>query len=102
MKITKRKLRQYIHESYRKDSAIKRYLRENYDIHSMFKSLSNYYGTGDFFNAAYQKASIIATEIDEKGVFPYTNRSYIINLINKTLLIDLFSLHRQWLSNQEY
>tara|TARA_B100000674_G_scaffold494953_1_gene520879 strand:- start:705 stop:1031 length:327 start_codon:yes stop_codon:yes gene_type:complete len=104
MKLSRQKLRQIIIEAYsrnqlrQRDTAIKTYVKNNYRVDDIFESLSAYHGTGEFFDAAHQESFRIAKEVQTSGVFPYTDPHQLIKMIAKTLLVDLFSLHRQWLN----
>ena len=106
MRLTRKKLRRLILESYsrrqlrQRDSDIKTYVRNNYRVDDIFNSLSAYHGTGEFFDAAHQESFRIAKEVQVSGVFPYTDPHRLIKMIAKTLLVDLFSLHREWLNSQ--
>ena len=113
MKLNIKKLRRTIQKSIIKeafsrrqlrmrDKHIKEYVKNNYNIKDIFDSLSAYHGTGEFFDAAHQESFRIAKEIQISGEFPYTDPHQLIKMIGKILLIELFSLHRQYLDRQEY
>ena len=104
MKLTRQQLINIIRESYsrrqlrQRDREIKTYVKNNYNVVDIFDSLSAYHGTGEFFDAAHQESFRIAKEVQTSGVFSYTDPHRLIKMIAKTLLVDLFALHRQWLN----
>ena len=106
MKLTRQKLRQLILEAYsrnqlrQRDNEIKTYVKNNYDARDIFDSLWHVHGTGDFFDAAHQESFRIAKEVQASDIFPYTDPHRVIKMIAKQLLVDLFSLHREWLNSQ--
>ena len=108
MRLTKQRLRQLIIEAYsrkqlkQRDKEIKLYVMNNYRIDDIFNALSAYHGTGDFFDAAHQESFRIAKEIQTSGIFPYTDPHQLIKMIAKILLVELFSLHREYLNNTGY
>ena len=108
MRLTRKKIRQLIKEAYtrqqlrQRDSTIKTYIKENYNVRDIFDSLSAYHGTGDFFDAAHQESYRIAKEVQASGVFLYTDPHRLIKMVAKILLVELFALHRKWLDEQEY
>ena len=107
MKLSRKQLRRLL-ESYsrkqlrQRDVNIKTYIKENYNIRDIFDSLSAYHGTGEFFDAAHGESFRIAKEVQIAGVFPYTDPHRLIKMIAKFLLVELFSLHREYLNSQEY
>ena len=102
MKLTRKRLIKLIQESYSRDDMIKTYVKSKYNIRDIFDSLWHTHGTGDFFDAAHDASMHVAEEIQSSNIFPYVNPQQLINIIKKILLVELFSLHRQWLNKQEH